>query len=103
MNRIQKRFLEKLTRPVLITLTLIGAGGLAHVVSSIWGATLIHVLVVAVVYVVYIFGAALFVGFPLLVIAIQLQTKWQEAKEEVEHERQELMNTLRNDYRSNNL
>lgn len=93
MNKVQKRFFEKIAKPVFVTLALIVTGILAHVVSSIWGYTLAHVLVA----IVYISGAVLIVGFPLLVVASWLERNWQEAKQEVTHDRYQFIEILRND------
>ena len=97
MNRVQKRFLEKIKKPVLIYTGLLGSAVLIHYISTLWGYTIGHVIAYVGIVFVYIVFPLLIIGVAGWYVVDKTYNKWQEAKQEVAHERRQLIETLHND------
>lgn len=97
MNRIQKRFLDKIKKPVLIYTGLLGSAVVIHYISTLWGYTIGHVIAYVGIALVYIVFPLLIIGVALWYVVDKIHEKWQDAREEIAHERQQLMETLHND------
>jgi ABC-type multidrug transport system fused ATPase/permease subunit len=96
VSRVQKRFLQKIAKPVLIPATLIGTGIVIHYIATLFGYTLQHVIAYAGILFVYLVVPLLILGVWLWYVVDKIYEKWQEAREEVAYERQQLMETLHN-------
>lgn len=99
MTRVQKRFLDKIKKPVLIYTGLLGSAGLVHYISTLWGYTLAHVIAYVGIAFVYIVFPLLIIGVALWYVVDKIYEKWQDAQEEVAQENGELIEVIRNDYR----
>lgn len=97
MNRVQKRFLDKIKKPVLIYTGLLGSAVLIHYISTLWGYTLGHVIAYVGILIVYLGVPLLIVGASIVAFGIYICDKWQEAKQEVTQENGELIEVIRND------
>lgn len=97
MNRVQKRFLEKIKKPVLIYTGLLGSAVLIHYISTLWGYTLVHVIAYVGIVFVYIVFPLLIIGVVLWCVADKIHEKWQEARKEVAQENRQLIRTIHND------
>lgn len=97
MTRIQKRFLDKIKKPVLIYTGLLGSVVLIHYISTLWGYTLAHVIAYAGILIVYLGVPLLIIGVALWYVADKIHEKWQEAREEVAQENGQLIRAIHND------
>ena len=97
MTRVQKRFLEKIKKPVLIYTGLLGSAVLIHYISTLWGYTLAHVIAYAGILIVYLGVPLLIIGVALWYVADKIHEKWQEAREEVAQENGQLIRAIHND------
>jgi len=97
MTRIQKRFVKKVSRPVLKILSIVAAGAITHFVASLFGYTLGHVIAYVGILIVYLGVPLLIVGASIVAFGIYICDKWQEAKQEVTQENGELIEVIRND------
>ena len=97
MTRIQKRFVKKVSRPVLTTLTIVAAATITHLVASMFGYTLGHVIAYVGILIVYLGVPLLIVGASIFAFGIYICNKWREAKLEVAQENGELIEVIRND------
>lgn len=98
MNRIQKRFFEKIAKPFFVTLTVLGTAIVTHFVAAFWGYTLLHVLEYTLLYVLVPLSmlavAVLFFAPFVIVFSEALYDKWQEAEREIEKENKQLMKKI---------
>lgn len=97
MSRVQKRFLQKIAKPVLIPATLIGSGIMIHFIATLFGYTLQHVIAYAGILFVYIVVPLLILGVWLWYVVDKTREKWQEAQQEVAQENKRLLGAIHND------
>ena len=97
MTRVQKRFLDKIKKPVLIYTGLLGSAVLIHYISTLFGYTLAHVIAYAGILIVYLGVPLLIIGVALWYVADKIHEKWQEAREEVAQENGQLIRAIHND------
>ena len=97
MTRVQKRFLDKIKKPVLIYTGLLGSAVLIHYISTLWGYTLGHVIAYVGIAFVYIVFPLLIIGVALWYVVDKIYEKWQEAREEVAQENGQLIRAIHND------
>jgi hypothetical protein len=67
-----------------------------HYIATLFGYTLQHVIAYAGILFVYLVVPLLILGVWLWYVVDKIYEKWQEAREEVAYERQQLMETLHN-------
>ena len=97
MNRTQKRFLQKIGKPVLIPATLIVTGIVTHYIATLFGYTIGHVIAYVGILFVYVAVPLTIAGALIFAFGITICDKWQEAKLEVAKENGELIEVIRND------
>lgn len=97
MSRVQKRFLQKIAKPVLIPATVIGTGIVIHYIATLFGYTLQHVIAYVGIVFVYIVVPLLIIGVALWYFIDKIYEKWQEAREEVAQENGQLIKAIHND------
>jgi putative Mn2+ efflux pump MntP len=97
VSRVQKRFLQKIAKPVLVPATVAVAGIVTHYISTLWGYTLGHVIAYVGIAFVYIVFPLLIIGVALWYVVDKIYEKWQEAREEVEQENGQLIRAIHND------
>ena len=97
MNRTQKRFLQKIAKPVLVPATVLVAGIVVHYIATLFGYTLQHVIAYSGIVLVYLVMPLLMLGVWLWYVADKTREKWQEAKREIGKENGELIEVIRND------
>lgn len=97
MSRVQKRFLQKIAKPVLIPATLIVTGIVVHFIATLFGYTLQHVIAYAGILFVYIVVPLLILGVWLWYVVDKTCDKWREAQQEVAQENRQLMREIHND------
>ncbi len=91
MTRVQKRFLQKIAKPVLTTATVLGTISLTHFAATLWGYTLAHVVLALF----YIVPLVCFLGGILYGLFVFCSDNWHDAREEVEQENETLMQVLK--------
>lgn len=91
MTRVQKLFLQKITKPVLIAATVLGAITATHFAATSMGYTLAHVML-ALFYIVPAIGILFGILYFLFVF---FSDKWYDALEEVEKENEILLDRIR--------
>jgi hypothetical protein len=97
MNRTQKRFLQKIAKPVLIPAAALGTCIIIHYIATLFGYTLQHVIAYSGIVLVYLIVPLLILGVWLWYVADKILEKWQEAKLEVAEENQYIIKVIRND------
>jgi len=97
MSRVQKRFLQKIAKPVLIPATVIGTGIVIHYIATLFGYTLQHVIAYAGILFVYLVVPLLILGVWLWYVVDKTLEKWREAQQEVAQENQQLIKAIHND------
>jgi uncharacterized SAM-binding protein YcdF (DUF218 family) len=97
VSRVQKRFLQKIVKPVLIPATLIVTGIVTHYIATLFGYTLQHVIAYAGILFVYLVVPLLILGVWLWYVVDKTLEKWREAQQEVAQENQQLIKAIHND------
>jgi len=97
MSRVQKRFLQKIAKPVLIPATMLGTGIVVHYIATLFGYTLQHVIAYSGIVLAYLVVPLLILGVWLWYVADKTCEKWQEAQQEVAQENNQLVEIIRND------
>jgi len=97
MTRTQKRFLQKIAKPVLIPATLIVTGIVVHYIATLFGYTLQHVIAYSGIVLAYLVVPLAIIGVWLWYVVDKTLEKWQEARDEVAQENGELIEVIRND------
>lgn len=97
MNRVQKRFLDKIKKPVLIYTGLLGSAVLIHYISTLFGYTLGHVIAYTGILIVYLGVPLLLVGALIVYFGTKICDKWLESKREIEQENTQLIKAIDND------
>ena len=97
MNRVQKRFLQKIAKPVLVPATMLGLGIVVHYIATLFGYTLQHVIAYSGIVLVYLVVPLLILGVWLWYVADKTREKWRKAEQEVAQENQHLVKVIRND------
>jgi uncharacterized membrane-anchored protein len=97
MNRVQKRFLQKIPTPVLVPATVLGLGIVVHYIVTLFGYTLQHVIAYGGIVLVYLVVPLLILGVWFWYVADKTREKWQEAQQEVAQENDQLIEVIRND------
>ena len=97
MTRVQKRFLNKIKKPVLIYTGLLGSAVFIHYISTLFGYTIVHVIAYTGIVLVYLAVPLAIVGVLLWYVVDKAREKWQEARNEVAGENQELIMAIDND------
>lgn len=97
MSRVQKRFLQKIAKPVLIPATVIGTGIVIHYIATLFKYTLQHVIAHAGIVFVYIVFPLLIIGVALWYVVDKIYEKWQDAQNEVTQENEQLVKAIHND------
>jgi len=97
MNRTQKRFLQKIAKPVLVPASLIGTGIVVHYIATLFGYTLQHVIAYVGILFVYLVVPLLILGVWLWYVVDKTLETWREAQQEVAQENQQLIKAIHND------
>jgi len=97
VSRVQKRFLQKIAKPVLIPATVIGTGIVVHYIATLFGYTLQHVIAYSGILFVYLVVPLLILGVWLWYVVDITCEKWREAQQEVAQENRQLMKAIHND------
>jgi len=97
MNRTQKRFLQKIAKPVLIPATVLGTGIVTHFIATRFGYTLQHVIAYAGILFVYLVVPLAILGVWLWYVADKTLDKWREAQQEAAQENGQLIKAIHND------
>lgn len=97
MNRMQKRFAQKVSRPILTTLAILSAAITTHYIATLFGYTLAHVIAYVGILFAYLLVPTLIAGGLIFAFGLYMSDKWREAKSEVAQENGELIEVIRND------
>jgi len=97
MNRVQKRFLEKIIWPFSITTSALVLGTMMQYIASMYGYTILNIIASVVFVMVYVLGGLLIFGLPLLGVWIKISEKWQDAKKEIQQEDERILKIIRNE------
>lgn len=96
MTRVQKRFLQKIAKPILVISILIGTITAMHFAATFfWGYTLVYILSYVILALFYIIPAIFLLSAVLYLPFKYCIDKWYDAKEEVEQETETFMEILK--------